>query len=310
MVTSEHKRIIEQCDFFKATQIEVSSIYKNDPLEKCFLVRDVKRSINYKARLFRKEFPTHVDSEYKALTFLKQNAITWVPNIYYSSLEGENSIIVYEFFDGISIDKLGTRLGLDEIKVVKNDLIIQINNLHSITTSGFGDFSGNEFASWKDYFKLKFFNHINNALNLGVITQEEFEIINVAFDDNSSYYDTVKSTFLHFDIKPSNVVYEQPTGNTHIIDFELCRRGDRLMEFVRLITPYNEPDYLHQKLFAPLAQSYFDSFTGSVQESSIYTLYNLYNLLAYYTTSEMNRGIKKHNLIEPIKKDIKALRPK
>jgi serine/threonine protein kinase len=299
--------IVNECSFFKDKKIEISSIYMNDPLEKCFLVKNMESGKKYKVRFATKDFRETVKSEYNALQYLKKHGIQWTPEIYLSILNGKNDILIYEYIAGDSLDKIKNSLTNKELNLIREKLIILINELHLLQGEYFGDFASHHFLNWEEYIRLKLFTHVTNGHKIGLLNNTDYQTIETAFERNLGYYKNVQSHFLHFDIKPTNIIFNREKGETNLIDFELCRFGDVNIEYSRFITYYNKPDKLYRSLFIPLAKSIPGLSYCEFIETRVFLLYNLYNLLAYYTTSYIKHGVDRNYLIQPVKDTISRL---
>lgn len=306
MISKQVEQIIVGCDFFKNKKIEIGSIYMNDPLEKCFLVRDSLTKEKYKVRIQTPEFPHSVQNEYKALEVLKGYYSNLAPDILFSSFARDN-ILVTSYCEGESLDKLEKELDANDISKIIVNLTSVIRRLHSIKGNYFGDFSSLVFPTWASFFHHKLMNHVLNARKIELISQSDLSAVTKFYEQIASRFDAIDGTFLHFDIKPANIIYDKALEKVTLIDFELARFGDANMEFARLVTDYQLSSKLQSQLFIPLAETFIDLSLEEYKRTPEFIIYDLYSLLAYFTTSYIKHGIERTDLIPMIKGRVKEI---
>ncbi|MCF8276167.1 MAG: aminoglycoside phosphotransferase family protein [Flavobacteriales bacterium] len=305
MITNWDERVIRECEFFEGKRIEIYPIYLDDPIHKCFLVRSDK---NYKVRLSKKQYSRTVQAELDAIRLLEKH-VEWTPTVYYSNVSNANrKLLVYEFIEGTSLDKIeisGQQFDSDSIC---KQLSRILNQIHQIPGDYFGEFDGTHFASWEHYLGFKFENHLNKSLELNLLDLYDLKLIESRISRHCDYFAQVTPTFLHFDVKPANIVLSDG-GTVTLIDFELSRFGDPAMEYSKMLTDFGTTSNVKDKILGKLASDWFNNLSKEpINFSEIVMLYQLYNQLAYYTTSLLKHHTPRPKLIPLIKQQIQSIR--
>lgn len=304
---NEINAILGKCELFRDTEIAVSSVYRDDPEHKCVLVVVRNSGTKYKVRVATQKFPTTVAREYLALQWLDEFKFEWLPRVVVAPdrKPGTPSLLVCEYFEGDSLDKCDDLTQADYELIVAR-LVRIIGDLQLVKSDWFGDFEGDKCRTWSVYFRSKFDNHVENALRLGVIDEQQYRLIAAKLSSVANYLLSAQSSFLHFDIKPANIIYDKHTGRTALVDFELCRFGDAMMEYARIYSYERDATFL-TRIAAPVVEHFLGSEFRRFKESDIFALYQLYNLLGYRTVGIMKYGLPRTHVDGPIQEMLSRL---
>ncbi|MCU0289322.1 MAG: hypothetical protein MUF15_23360, partial [Acidobacteria bacterium] len=110
----------------------------------------------------------------------------------------------------------------------------------------------------------------------------EFEKIQKKFLLNTKYYNQVKSSLLHYDIKPANIIYNKISKKVTLIDFELTRFGDINSEFTRAFVLSEKFSNIHNKIIIPMLKNIYGNCYNDFINSDLFHIYSLYHMMALY----------------------------
>lgn len=270
------KKLLVNVPFFHKMNIDVINEYTNDLHPKCFLVLSKDDGIKYKIRISINEKESSVEKELKAFQYLQKNNVTCLPEIYYYHFGKDFNILIYEYFEGASLEKIHN-LTKSDYDIILSDLIPIIKKFDSLKNDHCMSFT-RIYNDWYDYFMIKMGEHVGNMKNESIFSPKEKTAIKKICRSFKDEMKSKQNTFLHYDIKPKNIVYDQVNKKAYLIDYELGRFGDRLMEFAKIESRSWNKDYTSH-----IVDPIFDHFNvNKTYGKNLFTLYLLYCYIVYY----------------------------
>lgn len=231
----ESENIIADIPFLKGKQFVVEeNIYVNDMFPSCYKV-SCEGNL-YKLRLPSRINPNSVIKEAKALSILNKYKINNIPEIiYFDDTKKPNiSYLIETYHSGESLDKIHSTLTLEDWDCISNNLlcfIISISQIHNDCFESF-DNTTKQYNNYGEMLSDRIKIHIKNSKDSGVLSLELAEqIINSLYGIDKEFIN--QPSFLHFDIKPKNIIYDANNKTVTFIDFEHSRFGDLSHELFR-----------------------------------------------------------------------------
>lgn len=227
--------IVREIPFFTGKQVTVkSNIYLNDTFPSCFQISC--EDSPYKVRipsLFNSE---SVNNEIKALTILSQNKISNIPSIieFGQTTNTYLPYLVETYHIGESLDKIYNLLNKRDWECIINQVLDFIISIQEIHGENFGTFDANH-TTYDNYGMMiadRILKHLHKNTESGLLTPEINSLIHMKLCGIEAYFSGTP-VFLHFDIKPQNIIYDQRSRRITIIDFEHSRYGDVSHEIYR-----------------------------------------------------------------------------
>ena len=281
---------LSKVSFFQNKKIKLlPNIYLNDNYPCCYLV-EVEQKY-YKIRfpsLFNKQA---IVNEYHALNMLSVTLADKIPSIVESNhLSLDYPYIVETYLPGKSLD----RFTLTEIKQNKdqiiNQLLLFMNSIYAITATGYGQLENPFYNTYSMWIQNKLSTHIMYHNDINFVSNEILNNIIRLFNETAIFESEIPH-FLHFDIKPQNLIYDTLSQKLFIIDFEFSRFGDIEHEIFRAKQRALEfPDYISH-ILEPVLQQFLKCHQIILSEEKI----DLF--LVYYYLSEITYCIKKNEMV-------------
>ncbi|WP_428741874.1 phosphotransferase [Tenacibaculum sp.] len=270
------KNLLSTVSFFHNMNIDVINEYTNDPNPKCFLVSSKDTGKKYKVRISIDEGESNVKKELRVFQYLQENRVRYLPEIYHYNLSGNFHVLIYEYFEGKSLEKIDN-LAKSDFDKIQTKLIKTIKEFRSLKYHQCKSYL-KVFDSWYDYFVYKMNEHLESKESKLLFSPKEIFAIKQkckVFEDEMR---SKQNYFIHYDIKPKNIIYNQADQEAYLIDYELGRFGDNLMEFVRLKSFSQNEDYTSY-----LVNPILDYFNVNIAYGkNLFTLYLLYCYIVYH----------------------------
>jgi len=271
------RQILSTTQTFQKRSFKLSSIYNKHNEEKCFRVTDKSTLVSYKVRFASLSSRKSVEREYEALSYLKRHGVTRTPHIYEVKLD-EPPYLITSFVEGQSIDKSLT--WVRRAPEILRELRQCLTDIHSIEGSYYGHLGGKRYETWLDFFEVRLWRHVMPLTTAKLLRKTDLQKIQTLFEEARGSLADVKPMLLHGDVKAANVLFDQATNKTTLIDYELARFGDVDFEFTKLRRmAIRWPEY--DKLVAqPLLESVFHHDWKREHEAKL-SLYDLYHACSF-----------------------------
>lgn len=276
------RAILSKMPTFKSRRFQLFSIYNKHNEEKCFLA--VSGSRSYKVHFATATSRHSVEREYQAYWHLHQQGIGWAPKVYEVKLD-EPACLVTSFAEGASLDK--SLSWMDSAPEIASEIVSSLKEIHPIEGCYYGHLGGPRYTSWQAFIDVRFWRHIKPLGTSKIIDNNDLKKIRQLYEETLESLSQVRPVLLHGDVKPANVVFDQSTRHTAIIDWELARFGDLDFEWAKLgRMAIRWPEY--RRLIAePILRSVF---RNRAKKKAKLLLYDLY-LASSFLTFEMETGL-------------------
>lgn len=227
--------IINEIPLFEGKSFYINEqIYHNDNFPACFKVNC--DGINYKVR-FPSQFNSNsVSSEIEALSILTRHNVSNIPKIisYGKTVNSDVPYLVETFHLGESLDKIHKILTQDDWECISKQLIEFIVSIQKIRNCKFRTFDTqpNQYENYGTMLSYRIEKHLLNHESSGLLSNALCKTIRqslVGIEKNFCH----EPIFLHFDIKPQNIIYNTTNKGVTIIDYEHSRFGDISHEMFR-----------------------------------------------------------------------------
>lgn len=225
--------VVHQIPFFSGKECSVyNDIYHNDAYPACLVVQDGIET--YKVRFPGVLNENSVQSEIRALKLLAEYDVTGIPQIATEGVVDGIPYLVEYYIEGSSLDKIHQTLTIKDWEYIAHKLAHFLHELAAIQSTLPSVFKWPEknYDSYGEIIKESVLRHLNRHTLCGVISpatanqiQEAMENIGSVFQENA--------TFLHFDIKPQNIIFDPLSKRVAFIDYEHSRMGDYTHELFR-----------------------------------------------------------------------------
>jgi serine/threonine protein kinase len=225
------REILAGMAIFKDRPFKLSSIYNQHNEEKCFHVTVTGDLKSYKARFSSATSRKSVEREYEALRCLERHGVEWTPHIYEVLVE-EPSCLVTSFEDGESLDKSLTWTHYSPTIIVGLQRILA--DIHEIQGSYYGHLGGARYGTWSAFLEVRLWRHVLPLAQASLLNEMDLRKIRDLFDEVGAGFDQIRPTLLHGDVKAANILFDEATKKTALIDFELARFGDIDFEWTKL----------------------------------------------------------------------------
>lgn len=276
------RTILSKMPTFKSRRFQLFSIYNKHNEEKCFLA--VSDSRSYKVRFATATSRHSVEREYQAYWHLHQQSISWAPKVYEVKLD-EPACLVTSFAEGTSLDK--SLSWIESAPEIARGIVSSLKEIHQIEGCYYGHLGGPRYTSWQAFIDVRFWRHIKPLSTTKIIDNNDLKKIRQLYEETLESLGQVRPVLLHGDVKPANVIFDESTKHTAIIDWELARFGDLDFEWAKLgRMAIRWPEY--RRLIAePILRSVF---RNRAKKKAKLLLYDLY-LASSFLTFEMETGL-------------------
>ena len=281
--------LLSQINFFRNKSIKLlSSIYLDDKYPCCYLVETEQKY--YKVRTPSRFNNRAIINEYLALNMLSDTLSDRIPSIIESSCYSSGfSYIVETYLPGKSLDKLSNIEIIKNKEQIKKQLLSFMDCIYDINTSGYGELDAPFYSSYSKWLLNRILMHLTYHLQAKFIPTVILEKIFKIFS-NTIIFEKGVPHFLHFDIKPQNLVYDIVSEKLYIIDFEHSRFGDIEHELYRAQQRFIKfPDCI-KLILEPVLQIFLKKHQIFLSEEKI----NLFSI--YFYLSEITYLLKTNQI--------------
>lgn len=278
--------IIKNVNYFKNKNINLGPcIYLNDKNPCCFLVECEQQY--YKVRLPSQFNPNAITCEIKALQMLHPILNNMIPALLESNNSSDNSYIVENFFPGKSLDKMSNFELIQSATNIIEQLYLFLESTYTITSEGFGELTSPSYRTYKTWLLYKLTKQIMFHKQTQFIPKNILNKIFMMFNE-TAVFDRVSSHFLHFDIKPQNLIYDSKSQRLFVIDFEFSRFGDIEHELYRAEKRSSQYPVFLNHIWFPVLQQYLHSkqIILSSEKQYLFSIYYYLSELTYLLKSE------------------------
>lgn len=201
----------------------------------------------------------------------------------YENVSGIGDILITEYKEGVSLDKCILNLSEMEYPIITDQLCKILKKMHSIKSSEFFDFGEFKSNSWFTFFDYKLKRYLKMGLDNKILKSEEIEYIAQLLLTEQSILKLDLGSLIHFDVKPSNIIWNPKNKEISLIDFEMSRYGDILMEFTKgkFTTMLFNNSIYKNKIWKPLVEHYFSQPYADIFSSRKSIWYLFYHYLAH-----------------------------
>ncbi len=230
---SEIRYLVHQIPFFSGKNCSVrQDIYHNDDYPACLLVQDGTQT--YKVRFPGVLNENSVQSEKEALKLLDEYGVAGISQIAAEGTVDGIPYLVEYYIEGSSLDKIHYTLSCEDWEHIAHRIALFLQELAEIQSARPYVFKspGKSYGSYGEVIKESILRHLNQNTLSGAISHTAAGRIREAVENIGQAFHT-SATFLHFDIKPQNIVFDSQTKRVAFIDFEHSRMGDYTHELFR-----------------------------------------------------------------------------
>lgn len=225
--------LVHQIPFFFGKRASVyPDIYHNDAYPACLLVQDGIET--YKVRFPGVLNKNSVRSEIGALKLLAEHGVGGIPQIAAEGIVDGVPYLIEYYIEGNSLDKIHHTLSRKNWEHIAHELASFLQKLmaiQSIRPLVFKDPEKN-YDSYGEVIKGSILRHLDKHTSLGIISSAAADRIREMMEDIGSVFHG-DITFLHFDIKPQNIIFDPQSKKVAFIDYEHSRMGDYTHELFR-----------------------------------------------------------------------------
>lgn len=225
--------LVHQILFFFGKKASVyPGIYHNDAYPACLLVQDGIET--YKVRFPGVLNKNSVQSEIGALKLLTEHGVVGIPQIVAEGIVDGIPYLIEYYIEGSSLDKIHHTLSRKNWEHIAHGLAIFLQELMAIQSTQPSVFKSprKNYDSYGEVIKESILRHLEQHTSLSVISPTAANRIREMLEDIGSVFHG-NVTFLHFDIKPQNIVFDPQSKRVAFIDYEHSRMGDYTHELFR-----------------------------------------------------------------------------
>lgn len=230
---SQIQYLVHQIPFFFGRKYSVyPGIYYKDAYPACLLVQDEIGT--YKVRFPGVLNENSVQSEIGALKLLAKHSVAGIPQIVEDGIVDGIPYLIEYYIEGSSLDKIHHTLSRKDWEHIAHRLALFLQELMAIQSSRPYVFKSpaDNYDSYGEVIKECILRHLDRHISLGVISTATAKRIREMTEGiDSVFYGN--ATFMHFDIKPQNIVFDPQSKKVAFIDYEHSRMGDYTHELFR-----------------------------------------------------------------------------
>ncbi len=250
------KGLIDEIPFFKNKNVKVTdTIYHNDSFPSCYKVTCEGR--DFKIRIPSQFNVSSVNNETKALLILTENKITNIPKIIeYGQTSFQKTFYLIEtFHSGESLDKIYRDLTPTDWENISHQLLNFLISVQNIKSQCFETFDDNhtKYNNYGTMLSQRIHAHLLKHRIIGLLSNDISNSISNELLGIENIF-TQDPMFLHFDIKPQNIIYDSVKRVVTIVDFEHSRFGDVSHELFRGSVAAKRNPYFESCWFEVYAQ--------------------------------------------------------
>lgn len=229
----EMQYLVHQIPFFSGKNYSVhSNIYHNDSYPACLMVQ-------CGIHMYKVRFPgvlnkDSVQSEKVALKLLAECDVIGIPQIIAEGVVDGIPYLVENYIEGNSLDKIHSTLSCKDWEHIAHRLALFLRKLITIQSTHPSAFKAprNNYGNYGEIIKESALRHLKRHTSLGIISSSSAFLIQETLENINSVF-RANATFLHFDIKPQNIIFDAQTKHVSFIDYEHSRMGDYTHELFR-----------------------------------------------------------------------------
>lgn len=277
--------LLSQINFFRNKSIKLlSDIYLDDKYPCCYLIETEQKY--YKVRTPSRFNNRAIINEYLALNMLADTLSDRIPSVIERGYCSSGfSYIVETYMPGKSLDKFSSIEIIKNKEQIKKQLLSFMDCIYDINTVGYGELDAPFYSNYSKWLLNRISMHLTYHRQAKFIPVEMLEKIFKIFD-NTIIFEKGVPHFLHFDIKPQNLVYDTVSEKLYFIDFEHSRFGDIEHELYRARQRFTLFPNCMKLILEPVLQLFLKKHQIVLSEEKI----NLFSL--YYYISEMTYLLK------------------
>ncbi|MCI9486967.1 MAG: aminoglycoside phosphotransferase family protein [Lachnospiraceae bacterium] len=264
---------------------EIKPEYLDDSQPQVYILREKSGKFQKRIRIISNRYNAITTEEKVCLLLEMHLSEHFYPQIYkkFKNVSGLGDILITEYKEGISLDKCIFDLSEIEFSMIVDQLCKDLKKIHSIKSSGFSDLAEFTDDNWFDFFEYKLKKYLNKALDNKILTNEEIEYLVKLLYREQDIFKQDYGSLIHFDVKPANIIWDCRSKEISLIDFEMSRYADILMEFTKgkfTTLLFNNSVYKN-KIWIPLVEQYFSQPYTDVFSSRKAVWYLFYHYLAH-----------------------------
>lgn len=281
------------------------SIYLNDRYPSCFLIECEQQY--FKLRVSSGFNTNAVSCEINALQILSPILDSMVPRIIESNTESvSQSFIIENFLPGKSIDKLHEKELVQYSNIISEQLSYFLKRLYHITATGYGELDAPFYETYKEWLLNKLSVHILYHREMGFISNNTLNKIYDLFNNTTVFKET-SPHFLHFDIKPQNLIFCAELQQLFVVDFEFSRFGDVEHELFRAERKSSRYPIFADKILSPVIKQYLISTHKTLLEEKKYLFSIYYDLSELTYLLKRNEYGKVKTILKSLKKQLSEI---
>lgn len=285
-VENNLKQFIESINILPPNvPFEIKAEYFDDLQPQVYILREKNGKFQGRIRIISDRDNT-VNIEEKVCLLLE----TYLPDYFYpkvhkkyENIPGIGDILITEYKEGVSLDKCIFNLSEMEYPIIIDKLFRSLKKMHSIKSSNFFDFTEFNSNNWFDFFEYKLKKYLKMAMDNKILKREEIGYITHLLYREQDIFRLNLGSLIHFDVKPANIIWNSENKELSLIDFEMSRYGDILMEFTKgkfTTLLFNNSIY-ENKIWKPLVEYYFSKPYADIFSSRKSIWYLFYHYLAH-----------------------------
>lgn len=230
----EMQYLVRQIPFFSEKNYSIhSDIYRNDAYPACLMVQ-------CGIHMYKVRFPgvlnkDSVQSEKAALKVLAEHNVVGIPHIVAEGIVDGVPYLIENYIKGNSLDKIYKTLSCEDWEHIAHRLALFLQEMITIQSAQPSVFKapGNNYVNYGEVIRESVMRHLKRHTSSGFISSSAAFLIQEMLEDIGSVFHA-SATFLHFDIKPQNIVFDAQSKQVSFIDYEHSRMGDYTHELFRI----------------------------------------------------------------------------
>ena len=201
----------------------------------------------------------------------------------------EHTYVICTYLDGKALTTLIPTLSNNDLQQISLKIDENLKYIHSITSNSY--FEGNSFKSqsFSEIIIKKISDQLHNKYVRNYLKNINIDKLFVSISDILSRESYSQPILLHMDINPGNIILS-PSGDVHIIDFELARFGELEYGWVNLLskTLHHYDMRYKQCILYPILEKNFMLLDKAMKKDKykIYMLYHSVNMYIYCSKFE------------------------
>lgn len=282
--------IIEKSNYFtNENETIVKNIYLDDSEPQVYYLENKITGEKFILRVIYKDKQDALLRANGALSFISSNANIKHLLILEKRIEHKSTdYVLMNFIDGDSINKINKRINDTAVQ----SLISEIKKLHSIKGTVATDFLNDSFNSVYEMFSTKFKKHLEGVINLNLFDEKKLLSIYDNMHKTEYLFKDIVPQCIHFDIKESNIVYNQAENNLKLIDYELCRLFDYRADLSRycILQEVRKKKNKHDYICDMVIESVLNMSREDFEKSEIHYWHDI-----YFHAATIRNGADRYN---------------